>query len=231
MRKLIPTIAACALFSLGAGQAAAGDPPADGLVGHWGFDENSGSTALDSSPLQLHGTIEGARRVPGKRGGALAFTGPEAVNIPNHPALEITGDITIAAWVFKESSNNATRWDAIMSKSPGKWDYELLTSMSKSDELAFYSKTGTPSEIYSTRPVPVGRWVHVAVTRRGDEAIVYLDGEVASRVRMTGAFPKTGGGLQLGQDGAKKVNGLIGKLDEVYLYSRALTPAEIKALM
>jgi hypothetical protein len=205
--------------------------PTDGLVGHWSFDERSGPTAADSSPNALHGEIRGAIPVEGKRRRALQFDGQASVEIANDPALEITGDITIAAWVFKDAPNSALRWDAIVSKSPGKWDYELLTSKAKSDELAFYSKTGKPDEVYSGRPVITGRWQHVAVTRRGSEVCLYLDGQPASKVTMSGDFPRTGGGLQIGNDGARTPNGMIGRIDEVFLYRRALSAEEVRQLM
>lgn len=223
-----------ALLAL-AGPAARSTEPAryphEGLVGYWSFDEQDGVTARDSSPNGFHGRILQAKPVEGKRGGALQFDPHSAVEVLNHPLLEITGDITIAAWVFKDSSNEAKRWDAIVSKSPGKWDYELLTSKSKSDELAFYSKGAKPDEVYSARPMAVGRWQHVAITRRGDEVRLYFDGKLVNTVTMSGAFPKTGGSLQIGQDGAKTANGMVGRLDEVFLYNRALTEAEILRLL
>lgn len=226
-------IGAVWLVAMGLAQSAeAGEGyPLEGLVGHWSLDEREGDFALDSSRNGLHGQVLGAKHVTGKHGGALQFDPRSAVEVANHPLLEITADITIAAWVFKDSANDARRWDAILSKSPGKWDYELLTSKSKSDELAFYSKSGKPDEVYSARPLAVGRWQHVAVTRRGDEVRFYLDGELVNTATMSGAFPKMGGALQIGQDGAKTPNGMVGRLDEVFLYSRALTDAEIRRLL
>jgi hypothetical protein len=208
----------------------AGKAPA-GLVAHWNFDEGSGVEARDSSPNGLHGAIKGAVWKSGKKAHALQFNRTASVEVPNHPALEITGDITIAAWVWKDSPNEAKRWDAILSKTPGKWDYELLTSKAKSDELAFYSPQGEPKEVYSGKPVPSKRWCHVAVTRSGDQVRMYLDGELASTATMGGKFPTNGGALQIGLDGAKQVNGMIGLIDEVYLFNRALSQSEIKALM
>ena len=44
-----------------------------GLVGSWRFDEETGSTAKDSSPYGNNGTIYGATRVRGIIGKALSF--------------------------------------------------------------------------------------------------------------------------------------------------------------
>jgi len=204
---------------------------AKGLVGYWSLDEGSGTEAKDKSPNGLHGEVKGAVWQDGKKGNGLYFDGNDSVEVANRPALEIRGDITIAAWVKKDKPNEFKRWDAIVSKTPGKWDYELLTSKAKSDEVAFFSPTGNPKEVYSGRPVPSGRWCHVAITRTGDQVRLYLDGVLANTVTMSGSFPVNGGPLQIGLDGAKQVNGMIGAIDEVYLFNRALTEAEIKTLL
>lgn len=113
----------------------------------------------------------------------------------------------------------------------GKWDYELLTSKAKSDEVAFFTPKGEPREVYSGKPVPSGRWCHLAVTRSGSEVRIFMDGVLVNTVTMTGGFTKNGGALQIGLDGAKQVNGMIGVIDEVFLYNRALPDREIRQLM
>lgn len=205
--------------------------PRDGLVAHWTFDEGSGNVAQDASSAKLHGKIHGADWTKGKHGHALRFDGNDSVEVPNHPALEITGDITVAAWVFKEKPNEAKRWDALVSKSPGKWDYEVLTSKSQSDQVAFFSPKAAPREVYSGKPVASGKWCHIAVTRSVNQVRMYLDGALVNTISMSGEFTKNGGALQIGLDGAKQVNGMIGIIDEVFLYNRALTEREIRQLM
>lgn len=213
------------------GQAGPGRYPVDGLVGYWSFDEGVGATAADHSANKLDGRLEGPRWVEGRHGRALRFDGDDSVEVEGSPALQITGDITIAAWVRKGRPNEGKRWDAIVSKTPGKWDYELLTSKSRSDELAFYSKPCQPSEVYSGKPIPSGTWRHVAVTRAGSALKMYLDGELAGATTMSGTFPVNEGALQIGQDGPKRQNGMIGEIDEVFLYQRALTEVEIETIM
>lgn len=219
------------LCSLAAGGLLCAEHPKDGLVGYWGFDEGSGLVAKDGSGAGLDGQIQGAVWTEGKRGSALRFDGKNSVEVANHPSLEITGDITIAAWIHKDKPNEAKRWDAIVSKSPGKWDYELLTSKAKSDEVAFFTPKGEPREVYSGKPAPSGKWSHVALTRSGSEVRFYMDGSLVNTVTMTGPFTKNGGALQIGLDGAKQVNGMIGSIDEVFLYNRALSEREIRRLM
>lgn len=205
-------------------------PPRE-LLGYWPLDETSGSVARDRSTAGRHGTCQGATfgLHDGRR--AAHFDGNGSfVTIPHDDGLAIQLDITIAARLWKESPNAEERWDAVLSKTPGVWDYELLTSMAKSDELAFFSRPCGPSEVYGGLPVAAERWVHVAVTRSGDRASFYLDGQPTATASMTGRFPSNGGELQIGHDGALKNGGMRGWIADVVLYRRSLSTEEIARL-
>ena len=66
--------------------------------GIWHFDAGSGSIAYDSSRNRNHGTIIGANWITGVDGTALSFNGLY-VEVPNSPSLDITGNITVEAWM------------------------------------------------------------------------------------------------------------------------------------
>jgi len=94
-------------------------PPFFGLVGHWEFEGNT----LDSSGLDNHGTLEGAATVSGSDvppifGGTGALSlggGGDHVLVDHHASLDITSEMTIAAWV-KTTGDPA--WDGIVAKAP-----------------------------------------------------------------------------------------------------------------
>ena len=66
-----------------------------GMVSNWDFDEGIGSTANDETTNNNDGSLSG-----GKFGNALKFDGlNDYVNIPDNPTLDITGDITLEAWI------------------------------------------------------------------------------------------------------------------------------------
>ena len=72
-----------------------------GLVGYWSFDEGAGTIAHDFSANQNAGTINGTPVwVNGKHGKALNFDGSSnRVDAGNHSSLDITGLLTVSAWV------------------------------------------------------------------------------------------------------------------------------------
>jgi beta-lactamase regulating signal transducer with metallopeptidase domain len=71
-----------------------------GLVGHWSFDEGSGSIAYDSAGTN-HGTlVNGPVWTTGPIGGALEFDGgDDYIEVPYDDSLAITDEITIGTWV------------------------------------------------------------------------------------------------------------------------------------
>jgi len=207
------------------------DVSTEGLVGLWLSGAEQGRAGRDASGREHHGIVTGA--IWGEHDGrhGLHFDGNgQSVDIPAAPGLEIERDIAIAAWIWKDRPNDGERWDAILSKTPGVWDYELLTSKARSDEPAFYSRPCEPNEVYAGSEVPARTWVHVAMTRRGAEVSFFVNGGLAGTSVMEGAFSRSGGVLQIGHDGAQANGGMHGWLSKVALYDRALDGDEVAAL-
>lgn len=201
------------------------------LVGYWKLDEGSGGTAHDSSGNVHHGTLYYTSWETADHWRALRFDGMNSrIVIPDNIALRLTGDITICAWIHKNGPNNDRRWDAILAKSPGVWDFELLTSMAESDQPAFYSPQCEPNEVYGGIPVASREWHHVAVTRRAERVSFFLDGVVTSTATMTGSFTESDGDLLIGHDGNTREFGMRGMICDVLLFRRALADQEIREI-
>ena len=200
------------------------------LVGEWRLDDGDGDTARDSSGNGHHGTLHYASWRVAE--GALAFDGTNSrVVIPDCAALCLTRDISICAWVYKNAPNRGKRWDTIISKSPGMYDFELLTSKAESDQPAFFSPTCEPQEVYGAQPVPSREWHHLALARHKNHVSFFLDGTPTASVAMSGEYPVTGGDLVIGHDGAKgRGFAMNGMLRGVLLFARALDEREIRAI-
>ena len=83
--------------------------------------------------------------------------------------------------------------------------------------------------------VPLGQWVHLAGTYDGNRVILYVNGVERARVAKTGALVASSRPVLLGANanGTDPLAGsefLAGGLDEVRLFSRALTANEVAAL-
>src|SRR5262249_32853026 len=74
-----------------------------GLVAAYGFEEPSGTTAVDSSGKGNTGTLVNGptRTTSGKFGSALTFDGTnDYVNVPDSASLNLTNAVTMEAWVY-----------------------------------------------------------------------------------------------------------------------------------
>jgi Protein of unknown function (DUF4038)/Concanavalin A-like lectin/glucanases superfamily/Putative collagen-binding domain of a collagenase len=197
--------------------------PTPGLVAAYGFDEGSGTVVSDVSGNGNNGTISGAtwtRR--SKYGRALRFNGTSAlVTVPNSASLRLTGGMTLEAWVYPRSVSSARR-DVIYK---GNDNYYLKgTSQNLSRPAMGGSFAGSP--LYGTGALTVNTWAYLAATYDGATMRFYVNGvQVASRAQ-TGAIATSTNPLQIGGD---NIYGQYfeGRIDEVRIYNRALSVAEV----
>ena len=93
-------------------------------------------------------------------------------------------------------------------------------------------RAGYRVQITSGAPLPTGAWVHVAVTLTGSEARLFVDG--VSAAGMPYAIPLSAELTPLIIGASAGPTGLadfyLDRLDELMLYERGLTPAEIARL-
>jgi hypothetical protein len=216
-----------------AGAASALDPS---LVAWYTFDEGSGTIAHDSAGGH-NGTVYGATWTAGKVGGAMSFNGSSYISVPSSAALNITGDITIAAWVdFSRGGNDSDgSQQAIVTKCVGNGTidnpYDFRTSANAVPELELIRANDYQHEqSYSDDThVPLNSWHHVAVVEQGSVVYYYIDGAIAGtawQTHLTSAPVGNNNPMLIGA----RADGLYfdGMIDDVRIYNRALTATEIQ---
>lgn len=229
---MLPYLANLLLFS-NLGFAAADPPPAPtDVVAHWNFDGSSPSVALDVSGNAFDGAIYGAERVPGLRGGALLFDGPEVdgtadrVIVPDAPGLNVSGAITIEA-IIKSLGAQPSGFIPLVAKNvPGAsgTGYELWITGDQASNRAF---------TYMVTPdFSVDEWHHVVFQHDGTVARFYVDGELVDErppgivKQATGSphFVEIGGSEnESPAPGRGTFNGII---DEIRISRGLLDPSE-----
>jgi hypothetical protein len=201
------------------------------LIGAWGFDETTGTTAGDASGRNNTGTITGATRsTAGKFGGALSFNGTSNwVTVPDADVLDLTTGMTMEAWVRPTATG--ALWRTVMLKEqPGSLIYALYAG----------DATGRPAmDVFTTADLgfsgtaatPLNAWTHLAATYDGTTQRLYVNGvQVATRA-TTGSIRASTGVLRIGGNNSWTNEWFAGLIDEVRLYNKALTAAEIQADM
>ena len=78
-------------------------------------------------------------------------------------------------------------------------------------------------------PVAVHRWRHVAITREGQRIRVYLDGKTDPEIDAETSPAQSPSRWLIGSEG-NSTTAFDGKVDEVAVFDRAITPAEVAEL-
>ncbi|HET7186494.1 MAG TPA: LamG-like jellyroll fold domain-containing protein, partial [Gemmatimonadaceae bacterium] len=207
-------------------------PQAPGLVAAYAFDETSGTAVADGSGNGNAGTFGSAvtRTTSGKFGGALAFTGGY-VTIPDAATLDLTTAATIEAWV--NPSVVASGWStAVQKEQAGDYVYSLYASAPGMPSGEINVGTAQAGERIALGPsaLPANTWSHLASTYDGSILRLYVNGLLVASKATTGPITVSTGALRIGGN-AVWGEYFRGQIDEVRIYARPLSGAEIQADM
>ncbi|MEI6221600.1 MAG: LamG-like jellyroll fold domain-containing protein [bacterium] len=185
------------------------------------LDELSG-TLHDTSGNLNNATNNGATYgVAGRFGTAMSYNGTTNYSsVPNSASLTFTGTSTFMAWVKTRENKTAK----ILEK--GDWNgHGIYQDIWNGWKVGF--RIGGASYVASWGSgIPVlNRWYHLVGVYDGSEVIIYVDGTERSRTTISGALNTNANPVYIGAtNGQKYFNGVI---DEVSIYNRALSAAEI----
>ncbi|MDC0936130.1 LamG domain-containing protein [Pirellulales bacterium] len=170
-----------------------------GLVGHWRFDETSGTIAYESSPHSNDGTYVNGPALgqtsynPAAMGTAVAFDGVnDYVELP-HTKYMLADNGGVMFWV---KINDLNTPQGLVSKDAyGFGTGGHLTVRVDSGELIARLQSTSASYYAQTPTLVAGKWKHVAVTWGDGGLVLYLDGvEVDSNLSYTGGLGASSGG-------------------------------------
>ena len=204
-----------------------------GLIGYWNADD-----ATDNLSGTHHGSLEyNVGFTAGRVGNAFVLDGTDdAIRLFGSSAgpLRITtNQVTVAAWVNLSATNPpATGYSMIFDKA---WDgspngYQLAVIQGELE--AWIATVDSPKGLGVRFALPRQRWVHVATTYDGITLRLYQDGiEVASEP-LTGNILPNNHEACIGNDNwpGSRAYAFNGLLDELQVYDRALSAAEILSI-
>jgi len=202
-----------------------------GLVAAWAFNEGTGSNATDASGNNNLGAITNGTWVTGgKFGGALQFNGTSSrVFVPNKSSLNLTSGMTLMAWVYPTSSQSGNR-TILRRESGGYWLYAGRTSntLRPGGGASFLSGLLSRSANSSSTTLQLNTWNHVAVTYNGSTITLYVNGTSVATTSQTGNISSGSSSLYIG--GTATSEFFQGRIDEVRIYNRGMTQAEITGI-
>jgi hypothetical protein len=202
-----------------------------GLVAAYGFNAGSGTTTADSSGNALVGTLNGPTwTTAGKYGAALSFDGVnDWVTVSDAAALDLTTKMTLEAWV--NPSQLTGKWrTVILKEQPAELVYALYAASDTNVPMGIVFTGGAERKAKGTTALALNTWTHLALTYDGTTLRLYVNGTQTASLATTGTMPNSSGALRIGGNGVWS-EWFAGKIDEVRVYNKALTAAEIQADM
>jgi len=201
------------------------------LVGCWRMEEGGGTTLQDGGALHFNdGTIiNNPSWVSGKIGArSLLFNASSSqyITIPNDDSLNPTS-MTVAAWIKPSAAGTQD----IVKKLTVSAGFEFSLSATAAGQNVFFRLNNDSSgRINSVMVYPTdGTWIHAAATYDGTTLRMYING-----IPNGTPVPYTTG-INLGNSNSLTIGGIAtryftGGLDDVRVYSRALSASEIAVL-
>lgn len=207
-------------------------PVAD--AGRWTFDENTGTTADDSSgrqqPATLHG---GAGWVPGRSGHAGQFDGVDDYAATAGPVLDTTGSFAVSVWaylgatsenqvVLAQAGAQASAFYLFYDAGRGGWAAAVAAEDTAGSDLR---------GVHATGPAPAGRWTQLGLVYRSelDQLRLYVNGRLSGALVGVETWAATGP-LTVGQGRWAGVDSfhLQGAVDDVRAFGHSLTDGEMR---
>ena len=202
------------------------------LLGDWKLDDGKGRTAMDSGPNEataaLIDNVEWSDA--GTKGGALRFNGPKGAlelrNCQFTDRFKPGKSFTVQLW-FKPDATEIKR-EALFSAFT--FDIDL-----RGDKILVYYRnaTGKNTSIWGKKRAKIGEWNRITVTYASiadNKALLslYLNGKpCGSKTSLTISVKSQAKGPFVGYTPNGGGYYFMGLIDDVKIWSKALTPAEI----
>lgn len=194
----------------------------DGLVAYYTMDNLN---LIDNSGNNNNGINYGATLATGISGNALSFNGTSNyIDCGNITSLNSLSEITVSCWVY---STNFAQDAMLVMKNMVNTVWEMYLEVPAN--VWKWRGGGTGNNMTYSLPSN-NNWHHLLVTQSGINAIMYMNGN-AVKANTADALGTSSNPVNIGRfadsGGSYYFNGLI---DEVRIYNRALSAAEVKQL-
>lgn len=174
--------------------------------------------------------------VEGVRGRALAFDGKKSQFNTGMKTDALTNGATFALWV--KAKDPKAKEQVVLGAKSRDQEFALGWNLGAASGFSYRTKSALTEDSGATATETDGQWHHLAITIDGRHLSLFCDGKMTSKagtistsgLTTTGADPvfPAKASIFLGSVGGAKF--AAATLDEVRIYDRVLTEAEIRAL-
>ena len=209
-----------------------------GILGYWGFDETSVTTAYDFTGFSNGVLLNSPSRVPlCKVGACLDFsnTSSNYVNIPNNAAVDLNNASSVSVWIKpnwgsdKEPRLVIGKGGKVGSNYVFPWAIFFLDR-----PIVFINLNARPSDALDFPVTPTtNQWTHIVITYDRVKIKTYVNGALAESTDFTGAINGTTDTVGIGGISDFDIPNkyyFTGLIDDARIYNRVLSDDEVKAL-
>ncbi|GAW87850.1 hypothetical protein bplSymb_SCF21901P001 [Bathymodiolus platifrons methanotrophic gill symbiont] len=211
----------------------------DGLVAYYKFENDASDSSGNGNDGTEHG---GITYTTGVQGQAVKFDGVDDYIYVNHDeSLNVSGDFSISFWLYRATNNGIQ--DILVKGRDCLNHYMFNASGSNAGSRGQAFNVGNGSwwcdGVSASTSFPINEWHHVTGIIDNTNGVIkyYLDGELESENSIspyttTNSYPLIMGRHFTSSDGRLGIYKyqFKGMLDEVRIYERALSEAEIQKL-
>lgn len=199
----------------------------DNIISYWKMDGDANDSASSNNGTATSVTFSTAN---GKiNEGAGGMTTASKIEVADAANLSPTSAISFSFWTKITATTN--QYHTFIAK--GNVAQYIFRVEGPTGKYELYLKLGgTLRVVRSTSTVSAGNWVHVAATYDGSTMTMYVNGTSEATASFSGSIGTGSAVLGIGMDitdGGSNVH-LIGAIDEVGMWSRALTSGEVSSL-
>jgi Concanavalin A-like lectin/glucanases superfamily/Carboxypeptidase regulatory-like domain len=194
------------------------------LVSLWQGEGNANDTRGVNNGTLTNGTIFGS----GRFGQAFQFGNTQHVSVPDSASLDLTNALTLETWVSPQQIGAAGNNTLLLFKG----NSSVLNSQSygiiydSGGNTVFRIGNGSTIQQIFGGVLPLNTFTHIAATYDGTTMRIYVNGlQTSSAASSIGTLLNTTDPFIIGSNSGT----FVGKMDEVAIYSRAISPSEVRA--
>ncbi|PIR66855.1 MAG: hypothetical protein COU51_01565 [Parcubacteria group bacterium CG10_big_fil_rev_8_21_14_0_10_36_14] len=251
MQKKITIIIVGLLFLIGGGfmlgkflpeketfEASANANLRNGLVAFYKFDETGwtgvSNEVIDSSGRGNYGcAYNGADTAAiAKFGRSGEFDTTNYVRIANSDTLDITGEITLSAWIYPLSDvvgGSIIKKPWVSNVNPWR-TYQIYRSSSNASSFCITNSSNVSVCANASASTPLNTWSLVTGTYDGSKVKFYTNGIFDHEAIQTGSIKSNSEDVYIGFNSNYTPQSFDGYIDDVRIYNRALSASEVATL-
>lgn len=206
------------------------------IVAQYHCDEGQDTILHDSGPFHNDIILHNITWTNGVLGHAIAFNGINSYGVATEGrpgSLDFgTGDFSVGLWVKTQAFDASTKYDMVSKGDPFNTGYTVALHPNGSPNTIaadFVGATGFTIGVNTAQAaINDNKWHYVVCTRNAGVVNLYVDALIVNTYTWNGTVTVSTS-LFLGKHGINNADFLVGTLDEITLYKRALSGAEISS--